>query len=110
MRLVISLVIAIASIVGLWKIFEKAGLEGWKSIIPLYNSYCLFKITWGNGWFFLLCFIPIVNIVIYIMTMNKLAKSFDKGVGYTIGLVLLAPIFIILLGLGDDEFHSIVEA
>ena len=106
----ISLIFTIASIVGLWKIFEKAGLDGWKSIIPFYNLYCLFKLTWGNGWLFLVVFIPVANLVILIMTMNKLAKSFDKGVGFTIGLILLAPIFYCLLGFGDDEFHSIVEA
>lgn len=110
MRFLISLIITIASIAGLWKIFEKSGLEGWKSIIPVYSSYCLFKITWGNGWYFLLCAIPFVNIVILIMTMNKLAKSFDKGTAFTVGLILLSPIFIILLGFGDEEFHSVVEA
>lgn len=110
MSTLISLIITVASIAGLWKIFEKAGLEGWKAIIPVYNAYCLFKITWGNGWFFLLCCIPLVNFVIVIMTMNKLAKSFDKGIGYTIGLILLNPLFTILLGFGSDEFHSIIEA
>jgi hypothetical protein len=104
----VSLVLTVASIAGLAKIFEKANIEGWKAIIPFYSAYCLFKITWGNGWFFLLCLIPLVNIAIFIMTMNKLAQSFGKGIGYTIGLILLNPIFTILLGFGSDEFHSII--
>lgn len=32
-------------IVSLWFIFAKAGEEGWKSIIPFYNSYMQFKIA-----------------------------------------------------------------
>lgn len=108
MRFLLSLIITVASIAGLWKIFEKANIEGWKSIIPFYNAYCLFEITWGKGWYFLLCLIPLVNIVILVMTMNKLAQSFGKGVSYTIGLLLLNPIFTIILGFGDAEYNSIL--
>lgn len=32
-------------IVSLWFIFVKAGEEGWKAIIPYYNSYIQFKIA-----------------------------------------------------------------
>lgn len=28
-------------IIGLWKIFTKAGEKGWKSLIPIYNGYIL---------------------------------------------------------------------
>ena len=34
----ISLAIAVVSIIGMWKMFTKAGEEGWKSIIPVYNA------------------------------------------------------------------------
>ena len=41
----ISLAICVISIIGLWKIFTKAGEKGWKAIIPIYSSYILFKIS-----------------------------------------------------------------
>ncbi|MBR1762543.1 MAG: hypothetical protein IJ731_04170, partial [Eubacterium sp.] len=44
-----TLVIAILSIIALWKIFEKAGEAGWKAIIPFYNAYTLVKIVDGSG-------------------------------------------------------------
>ena len=62
-----------------WVVFQKAGIAGWKSIIPIYNSYCLFKIAWGNGWVFLATIIPLVGVIVDFMCMYKLAKSFDKA-------------------------------
>lgn len=37
MSMIVSLSIAIISIVALWRIFKKAGKPGWASIIPIYN-------------------------------------------------------------------------
>ena len=35
--LVTTIIIAIISIIAMFKIFTKAGEAGWKSIIPIYN-------------------------------------------------------------------------
>ena len=35
------LVLVIIAIIAQWKIFQKAGREGWKAIIPFYNMYVL---------------------------------------------------------------------
>lgn len=100
----ISILIAVFLIVCMWAIFEKANVAGWKSIVPFYNTYCLYKITWGNGWVFLSLLIPIVNVIVGIITMYKLAKSFGKGVGFFIGLLLLGIIFYPLLAFSDAEY------
>ena len=55
----ISVVVSILFVIGMWKMFAKAGEPGWASIIPFYNLYVLFKITWGKGAKFLLLLIPI---------------------------------------------------
>ncbi|MDD2973034.1 MAG: DUF5684 domain-containing protein, partial [Lachnospiraceae bacterium] len=62
--------------------------------------------TWKNGWYFLLMVIPIVNIVVWIITMNKLSKSFGKGTGFTVGLVLLSIIFLGILAFGSDTYQA----
>lgn len=36
--MLISIAILILMIVANWKLFTKAGEEGWKSIIPFYNT------------------------------------------------------------------------
>ena len=81
------------SIAAMWIMFTKAHEEGWASIVPFYNMYVLFKITWGSGWLFLLLLIPIANIVIWIITMVKLAQVFGKGGGFACGLIFLNTIF-----------------
>jgi len=55
---IIALAISVLVIIATWKMFEKAGEPGWASLIPFYNVYVLFKISWGNGWYFLLSVIP----------------------------------------------------
>lgn len=49
--LTISVIIwYILLIIAGWKIFKKAGEPGWKSIIPIYNFYMLYKIVDMQGW------------------------------------------------------------
>ena len=78
--------------------FSKAGEPGWASIIPIFNAYVLFKMTWDKGSKFLLLLIPIYNIIVIIKTQIKLAKAFGKSGGFVAGLIFLTPIFYALLG------------
>ena len=75
----LSLLLGVAGIVACWLLFKKAGKPGWASIVPFYNVYTLFEITWGSGWRFLMLLIPIYNIVLGIQTCIKLAKAFGKS-------------------------------
>jgi len=43
------LLICVISILTNWKLFQKAGLEGWIAIIPFYNSYTYYKMCYGEG-------------------------------------------------------------
>ena len=92
-------------IVGEWKIYTKAGQPGWAVLIPFYNLYVLLQIvgrpTW---WMLILLFVPFVNVIFMIILINDLSKSFGQGVGFTIGLIFLSPIFILLLGFGDYKY------
>ena len=55
---VMSIIIVILFIVAWWKIFEKAGIAGWKSIVPFYNEYLLYRISGMSGWWFLVTLLP----------------------------------------------------
>ena len=35
----------VLTILGSWKIFEKAGIEGWKALIPVYREYLIFDLA-----------------------------------------------------------------
>ena len=50
-------IVYIITIVGWWKVFKKAGVAGWKSLIPIYNQYLAYKISGLSGWLILLPFI-----------------------------------------------------
>jgi hypothetical protein len=104
----LSFAVAILGIVAMWKIFEKAGEPGWAAIIPFYNLYVLFKITWGSGWKFLLLLIPFANIVIAI-TMVKLAKAFGKSGGFAVGLIFLSVIFYCILAFDQSQYQGVPE-
>jgi hypothetical protein len=102
--LVLMLAIAVLVIVGLWKVFEKAGQPGWAAIIPIYNIYILLKIVGRPWWWIILFIIPIVSLIITIIVYIDVAKSFGKSVLFGIGLIFLAPIFICILGFGDSKY------
>lgn len=100
------LAMGVIVLVAYWKIFKKADKPGWAAIVPLYNIYCMYEITFGNGWLFLLTFVPCVNFVFGIMMLFKLAKAFGKGVGFGFGLLFLQPIFILILGFDSSEYQG----
>lgn len=52
--LVVMLTFVILGIVATWKVFEKAGQAGWKSIIPFYSIWVLIEIAGLSWWWFLL--------------------------------------------------------
>ena len=72
--------IAILMIIATWKLYEKAGEPGWASLIPFYRDYVLFKISWGNGWYFLLSTVPaiVTNIFYYSWYISLLERGFNE--------------------------------
>ncbi|MDB5134467.1 MAG: hypothetical protein JWP37_1070, partial [Mucilaginibacter sp.] len=104
--IVFALAIAVISIAGMWKMFTKAGKPGWAAIIPIYNTIVLIEIVGKPIWWFLLFFVPCVNFVFIIWVYNLLSKSFGKSEGFTIGLILLNPIFVCILGFGDAVYQG----
>lgn len=103
---IIWLAIAVVVIVGMWKVFTKAGKPGWASIIPFYNIWVLLEIVGRPGWWLILYLIPFVNIVIMIIVSIDLAKSFAKGTGFGLGLAILSFIFYPILGFGDAQYQG----
>jgi hypothetical protein len=87
-----------------WKIFTKAGQEGWKSIIPFYNTYIQLQITRQPTIWILFFFIPIINIYFAVKHIHGISKAFGKDVGFTVGLLFLSPIFYAILAFGDAKY------
>lgn len=103
---IIVLAVAVVVLVAWWKLFVKAGKPGWAAIVPFYNTYCLFDMSFGNGWLFLLCFVPCVNVVMLIIMWIKLAQAFGKGAGFGIGILFFPYIFLMILAFGDAQYYG----
>ena len=118
----------ILQIIANWNIFTKAGEAGWKSLIPIYGDYVSYKIAWQTSYFWpsfifgivasyvssanlnnsmflalIVTLLKIVLAVINIMYCIKLSRAFGHGIGFAIGLILLQPIFLLILGFGSDS-------
>ncbi len=102
-----TLALAVLTIIAMWKIFEKAHEEGWKSLIPIYNGYVLAKISgatkiwWAE--FVLTILLTISMIALMVNTfglvissgMNEIPFSGEKMVGSI--LIIALVMFVIAI-------------
>ncbi|MBQ9018744.1 MAG: hypothetical protein IJ097_00330 [Bacilli bacterium] len=117
--LFIGLAIAVVCLIANYKVFKKMGLDGWKSLIPMVNTYLMLdKVGISQKWLLVLCYGSIVSIipiigslalmvaVIYFAVLQcvSLAKSFDKSTGFAVGLFFLYPIFLCILAFSDAKY------
>ena len=103
---IISFAVIMLGIASQWGIYSKAGKPGWACLVPIYNRIVLLEIVGKPWWWLLLMFIPLVNIAIIVYVYYLLAKSFGKSEVFTIGLLLLSPIFFPILAFGDAEYEG----
>lgn len=112
--------------VAKWKIFSKAGESGWKAWIPFYSTYVEYSFTWKTIFFWIWLLLSVVDafigqpdggfqvfaqdicslimLVITVMGNYKLSCSFGHGAGFALGLILLNPVFVLILGFGSSEY------
>ena len=160
-----SVVMGIVTLIGMWKVFAKAGQPGWAVLIPVYNFIVLLRIA-GLPWYWvftsLIVLIPILRLIYYlayfvgvfavlgaaamvftgagnldhllelllnagfgdrllelaliagfgmilvaawvVWVHHRISTRFGQGVGFTIGLTLLGPIFWLILGFGSSKY------
>jgi hypothetical protein len=102
----VGLLFLLILIAAFWKVFEKAGEAGWKSLIPLYNLYVLLRIAGCPGWWLLMFFLPVINIYFTVVMHIRLAAKFGKGALYGFALCFLGFIFFPLLGFGSAIYEG----
>ncbi len=87
-----------------WKLFVKAGVEGWKSLIPLYNIYKKFEIVWGKGLACLLLLVPGLNIVISILFNFRMARAYGKKDVFGFLLWFVPVVALPMMAFGSDPY------
>ncbi|MDO5415920.1 MAG: DUF5684 domain-containing protein [Lachnospiraceae bacterium] len=91
-------------IVGRWKLFLKADMPGWASLVPFYSSYCLYKMAMGNGWYFLLQAVPIVNLVIGVLFSVRMSKAFGYEGGVAVLMFFFRDIVLLVMGFNESQY------
>ena len=104
--LLVWLGLVIGVIAGMWKTFEKAGQPGWACLVPIYNLYILTKIADKEIIWFILYFVPLVNLIPAFMIPIAVAEKFGKGIGFALGLIFFPYIFYPMLGFGSAEYEG----
>lgn len=117
-------------VIARWKMFQKAGEAGWKSIIPVYSTYISFKICWGTAPFWALvamaafagaftgtiapadypalgvlvallyCAIAAVGLVM----LYKTSLAFGHGIGMALALLFFPNVATLVLGFGSSRY------
>lgn len=104
--MVFSSLIGIFMIVCMWKIFTKAGKEGWKSLIPIYNIIVLLEIVELPTWYIILYIIPFVNIYALFKTYIELAHKFGKSTGFGVLMVFFSIVCFPILAFDSSIYQS----
>ena len=117
--MLIALAVSVIQLIGMWKVFKKAGKGGWEALIPFYCNYVLIEIAGLNWWWFLFFFAPLVLGFIGLAWLGSLAylfavfncyynlsKKFNKGTGFAVCLTLFTPICIPILGFSKNNVYS----
>ena len=107
----VFVVVGIVTLIGMWKTFDKAGQPGWAVLIPIYNIIVLLRFA-GLPWYWVfapfVAIIPILGWIAYLVWIvwvhHRISTRFGQGVGFTIGLTLLGPIFWLILGFGSSKY------
>ena len=100
------LLLQIIAWAGMWKSASKAGQNGILACIPVVQVFIWSTMAEKPAWWGLLFLIPIVNLVIVAIVFYEISIRFGRGIGTTIGLILLPFIFWPILGFGSAEYHK----
>lgn len=118
--LVLVLALIVPTLIGLWKVFVKAGKPGWAAIVPFYNMWVWVEIVGRpQSWFwiylglalfssipFLGLFASVGLLVFAIILSIDLAKSFRKDAGMGVLIALLPFIGLPILGFGAAKYDG----
>ncbi|MFO8054103.1 MAG: signal peptidase I, partial [Bacteroidales bacterium] len=101
---ILAIIFFIATIAGLWGMFEKAGVPGWKILIPFYNFYVWLKIIDKPLWWYIFLLIPFINVFTVMLMIVEFLKNFKKfGLGEQALAVIFPYIYLPYLGFSKKE-------
>ncbi len=93
--------------IGMYGMFKKAGMEGWKALVPFYNTWCMVeKMELKKYWFFLQ-FIPVAGQFITIWICIKFVEHFGRfGFLHHAAAVFFPFLYFPYLGYSKSERYA----
>lgn len=129
---IVCAAVTVAAIIIGWKLFKKAGIPGWKALIPVVNIINWFKVMsdtdmfWGmlltgglltalgylipsgSGNVFGLILTVLGSVICFVFTVYNAVKGaprFGKSKGFAVGLILLPIVFYAILAFDKSTYH-----
>ncbi len=101
------LILSIPGLIGLMKIFEKAGENPWAAFIPIYNAYIWVKVLEKPMWWLIFVFTPFLNVFMVFLMIAETAKTFNKNLLWEQALAVLFPyVYLPYLGFNKEEKYQ----
>ncbi len=100
----ISLMLVWLPAAGTYGMFKKAGVPGWKAIIPFYNTGVMLDIAKRPMHWFIWQFIPVVGWFVTLGIFIEFVKTYGKFKFYQHTLtVLAAPLYFLYIGFNKKD-------
>lgn len=101
----ILLIIYLIRVYPSYAMAKKANLKNpWMMLIPILGELQMFHLAGMSYWYFILTFIPILNIIITILVLYKIFKNFGFGLLSTIIGIIFSLIAFWYIVLSDRKF------
>ncbi len=109
---IMSILYFVAAHIGLYKIFEKIGIEPWKALVPFLSTYIAVK-TVKKGWLWIITYyVPFLGFVVWMGIVVELMKLLGKtSFKDHFFAVVFAGIYLPYIGFKEDvKFIGFEEA
>ena len=108
--MIICIAIGVVMIISMWKMFEKAGRDGWIALIPFYNAWTLFEIGGLKGAYIFFAFIPCAGPIIYLVFEIKayleIARRFGKDTTFGVLSIFFPFVTFPILAFSDAKYSE----
>lgn len=91
------------------RIFKKAGIEAWKAWLPIYNNWIMLEMGGQKGYWAVLAFVPIVNIVSMVfmyIAMYNIGLRLGKEGAFVLWAIFVPLVWYIWLAVDKSKWNG----
>jgi len=91
------------------RIFKKAGVASWKGWVPVYSTWVTLELGGQAGWWTVLLFVPVVNIVALVflyIAMYNIGLKLGKSGAFVLLAIFLPLVWYIWLAFDQSRWNT----